>query len=95
MKGSRAPILFEGAGESAELGDREFLGARRRRDSGALQQHLRRDAKWSQAGSQHLAALTERGRGNPFERECEGIKGGLPLARVLPSQTWRRVRWRS
>ena len=51
--------MFQGAGEGAEFGDREFLGAHGWQDAGAREQGLQRDAERLEACPQHLAALAE------------------------------------
>src|SRR5436190_21282894 len=61
--------MFQGASECAELGGREFLGARRRCDASAFQQLSDRDLERFEAGAQHLAALAKRSSGDAFERE--------------------------
>src|SRR5260370_21325875 len=84
--------LLHSARQRAEIGDREFLGARGRRDPGAGEERLDGDAERLEARPQHLAALAERGGGDAFEGRPGG-GGGRLAAPDDAHDAWRYLVW--
>src|SRR5260370_41365267 len=69
--------LLHSARQRAEIGDREFLGARGRRDPGAGEERLDRDAERLEARPPHPAALAGRGGGGAVGGMVGGGGGRL------------------
>ena len=60
-------VRGEGPRQRCKAGDRDILGARRRVESGGREQRRNIDTKRTQALTQHLAPLAERGLRYGFE----------------------------
>src|SRR5260370_1791022 len=69
--------LLHSARQRAEIGDREFLGARGRRDPDAGEERLDRDAERLEAPPPHLSALAARAG-------ADALAGRLRAPRAAP-----------